>query len=230
VGVAIEELSDLTTKLRRECVWDQEQTHESLLPHLVEEAYEALDAIAEYVANGEDADSTHVAEELGDLLFQIAFHAELGHEIGAFDLTLIADGVREKLIARHPHVFGDVVVTDAQDAANRWEQLKKIEKQRDSVTDGIATQLPALTLYPKLWRKASAVGADGTDPDEAIEIASRALTRIESGDVDRATLVDLIEVAVVFSAMRGIDLEGALRERALELRALIRRWESRSSS
>ena len=117
----------------------------------------------------DDARIDHVEEELGDLLFQIVFHAELGDEEGNFNFATIADGVRDKLIGRHPHVFGDVTVSGADEVASRWEDLKRVEKGRDSVTDGIAWQLPSLTLYTKLLRKAALVGAALDSGDVARE-------------------------------------------------------------
>ena len=108
-------------------------------------------------------EAAHVEEELGDLLFQIVFHAELGDEEDLFNFATIADGVRDKLTGRHPHVFGDMKVSGSNEVAARWEVLKRDEKGRESVTDGIAWQLPALILYTKLLRKAALVdlGHDG---------------------------------------------------------------------
>ena len=159
-GEAMDDLVAFMRRLRAECPWDQEQTHASLTRHLLEEAYETLDALEAFVrVEGDDAsdEAAHVEEELGDLLFQIVFHAELGDEEEFFNLATIADNVRDKLIGRHPHVFGDVQVNDSNDVAARWEVLKRDEKGRESVTDGIAWQLPALILYTKLLRKAALV-------------------------------------------------------------------------
>ena len=146
----MDDLVAFMRRLRAECPWDQEQTHASLTRHLLEEAYETLDALEAFV-RVEDGDSAeeaaHVEEELGDLLFQIVFHAELGDEEELFNLATIADHVRDKLTGRHPHVFGDVQVTNSNDVAASWEVLKRDEKGRESVTDGIAWQLPALILY-----------------------------------------------------------------------------------
>jgi len=151
-GVAMADLIDLVTRLRAECPWDQEQTHASLTRHLLEEAYEAIDALERFeraLARGELSDDVidHVEEELGDLLFQIVFHAELGDEEGNFNFATIADGVRDKLIGRHPHVFGDVTVTGADEVASRWEELKRVEKGRESVTDGYLLRVHLLVFW-----------------------------------------------------------------------------------
>src|ERR1019366_1937984 len=158
-GEAMDDLVSFTRRLRGECPWDQEQTHASLTKYLVEEAYEALDALtnlgAMIEAGEEDATLVaHAEEELGDLLFQVLFHAELGGEEGRFTLGTIADGVRDKLTGRHPHVFGDVVVNNANEVAERWEVLKKAEKGRTSVLDGISWFAPALSLHAKVLNKA----------------------------------------------------------------------------
>jgi tetrapyrrole methylase family protein/MazG family protein len=233
-GEAMDDLVALMRRLRLECPWDQEQTHASLTRHLLEEAYETLDALEALVRVGDagvDEAAVHVEEELGDLLFQIVFHAELGDEEDLFNLATIADGVRDKLIGRHPHVFGDTQVTDSNDVAARWEILKRDEKGRESVTDGIAWQLPALILYTKLLRKAALVerGHDGETSRAAALDALRAVSldhdSVEdarsTSDVD-APWGDAIVALVEMARWAGVDLEGVLRERAFQLRDAIR--------
>ena len=156
----------LMDTLRAQCPWDQAQTHASLMPHLVEECYEVLDALAALPDDGVAAPAaaaTHLEEELGDLLFQIVFHARLAEEAGQFDLADVARSVHDKLVHRHPHVFGDVDVEDADQVVSNWEEIKKSEKGRTSVTEGIPAGLPALMLTTKLARKARAVGVDPHD-------------------------------------------------------------------
>jgi tetrapyrrole methylase family protein/MazG family protein len=243
-GEATDDLLDLMRRLRRECPWDQEQDHASLTRHLLEEAYEALDALEAFVrvdADSEslDAATAHVQEELGDLLFQIVFHAELGDEEDLFNFTSIADAVREKLIGRHPHVFGDVSVTGSDDVASRWEVIKRDEKGRTSVTDGIAWQLPALSLYAKLLRKASHVDVTHVNGEEARAEALAALESLRfrddgasdaqsTSDVDEAW-GDLLSAILNCAQWSGVDLEGVLRERAQMLRDEIRIVESRTN-
>jgi tetrapyrrole methylase family protein/MazG family protein len=237
-GEAMDDLVAFMRRLRAECPWDQEQTHASLTRHLLEEAYETLDALEAFV-RVEDGDATdeaaHVEEELGDLLFQIVFHAELGDEEELFNLATIADGVRDKLIGRHPHVFGDVHVKDSNEVAARWEVLKRDEKGRESVTDGIAWQLPALILYTKLLRKATLVDLrrDGEASRTAALDALRDVDLERDGVDDARSSSDVttnwgdaITALVEMAQWAGVDLEGVLRERARQLRDEIRNVEA----
>jgi tetrapyrrole methylase family protein / MazG family protein len=241
-GAAIDELVDLARRLRRDCPWDVAQTHGSLTRHLLEESYEALDALENFVrleSHGDlsDAAVAHVEEELGDLLFQIVFHAELGDEEDRFDLTSIADVVREKLVGRHPHVFGDAAARDAAEVAARWEVLKRDEKGRASVTDGVAWQQPALSLYTKLVRKAATLDLATTSGRAALERARAALAQLELDDAVAPDVVavsdatsawgDALSAIVEAARLSGVDLEGVLRDRALRLRDEIRDLESR---
>ncbi len=238
-GEAIEDLVSFARRLRAECPWDQEQTHASLTRHLLEESYEALDAL-EALVRAQDADTlddaivSHVEEELGDLLFQVVFHAELADEEELFNFATIADALRDKLTYRHPHVFGDVVVSGASDVATRWEDLKATEKGRRSVTEGIATQLPALSLYAKALAKSDVVGRERRSPHEAHLAALAALDELRvvtassdgptTGEVSPAwseALVALLELARI----TGVDLEGVLRATALRLLDEIRAIE-----
>jgi len=154
-------LDELVRTLRARCPWDQRQTHGSLARHLLEESHEALEAIEAVAAAGTEAtpeDVAHLEEELGDLLFQVYFHALLATEEGYFTLADVARTVHDKLVRRHPHVFGDAVAHTPEDVAARWEVLKKDEKGRGSITDGIPRSLPALALVAKLQRKAESLG------------------------------------------------------------------------
>ncbi len=240
-GEAIDDLVSFMRRLRLECPWDQEQTHASLTRHLLEEAYETLDALEAFARLGAsdarlDAATEHVEEELGDLLFQIVFHAELGDEEDRFNLATIADGVRTKLTGRHPHVFGDVVVSDANEVASRWEVLKRDEKGRDSITDGIAWQLPALVLYTKLLRKAALVDMASSDGgasrQRAIDaVSSLVITEHHAGDAASSSDVssqwgDALCALVECAQWAGVDLEAVLRNRATTLRDDIRAAES----
>jgi tetrapyrrole methylase family protein/MazG family protein len=240
-GESMDDLVDFMRRLRAECPWDQEQTHASLTRHLLEEAYETLDALETFVrVESEGGDHSvavaHVEEELGDLLFQIVFHAELGDEEGHFNFATIADGVRDKLTGRHPHVFGDVEVSGSEEVASRWEDLKKKEKGRESVTDGIAWQLPALTLYAKLLRKAQQVDLGSGTGENARAQAISALQSLNfapSGAIDSQSTSDTesawgdaLSAIAMCAQWSGVDLEGVLRERALQLRSEIQQHES----
>jgi tetrapyrrole methylase family protein/MazG family protein len=237
-GEAMDDLVAFMRRLRAECPWDQEQTHASLTRHLLEEAYETLDALEAFVRDdGDDEAAAHVEEELGDLLFQIVFHAELGDEENLFNFATVADGVRDKLIGRHPHVFGDTQVSGSNEVAARWEILKRDEKGRESVTDGIAWQLPALVLYTKLLRKASLTNLrhDGEASRTRAVESLRAVSLDHSGVDDAESTSDAdahwgeaIIALVEMAQWAGVDLEGVLRERAFELRDAIRRVEAQS--
>jgi len=231
-GEAMEDLVSFTRRLRTECPWDQEQTHASLTRHLLEESYEALDAL-EALAHAQESGALddelvdHVEEELGDLLFQIVFHAELADEEELFNFATIADALRDKLTYRHPHVFGDVRVSGSNEVAARWEDLKASEKGRTSVTEGVATQLPSLALYAKLLAKSELVGRVTRGPEQARAAALEALESIrfaESSASDVASSVDVspawsqVLIALLEAArFAGVDLEGVLRTNALTM-------------
>jgi tetrapyrrole methylase family protein/MazG family protein len=240
-GAEVGRLVALMDTLREQCPWDRAQDHTSLMPHLVEECYEVLDALSALSAApaaAAGAANVHLEEELGDLLFQIVFHARLGAEDGAFDMAGVARKVHDKLVHRHPHVFADVEAHDAGQVMENWEEIKRSEKGRASVTEGIPAALPALVYASKLSRKARSVGVephDGDAKEAATDLA--ALTRLAAGATphpdDPLVRDERVErqignllFAIVNLAQRvGVDAERALRERALVLRDDIRRAE-----
>ena len=166
-GAETDRLVALMDTLREHCPWDRAQTHATLAPHLVEETYEVLDALTSLSGPHDAAGYAHLEEELGDLLFQIVFHARLAAECDRFDLAGVARGVHDKLVRRHPHVFGDVRADDVDRVEQNWEAIKKREKGRRSVTEGIPNGLPALMLADKLARKARSVGLDPAGAGDA---------------------------------------------------------------
>jgi tetrapyrrole methylase family protein / MazG family protein len=150
------QFAEIIAALRGEngCPWDKKQTHQSLRPYLIEESYEALDAI-------DSGDPDHIREELGDILLQIYLHAEIAREQGQFTIDDVAQSIIDKIILRHPHVFGDASVRDAEQVADRWEQIKKVEKpHRESILDGVPKHLPALLKAYRIQQKVSRVGFD----------------------------------------------------------------------
>ncbi|HEX4082752.1 MAG TPA: MazG family protein, partial [Acidimicrobiales bacterium] len=233
-------LDQLVRRLRQDCPWDREQTHASLTRHLLEESYEVIDAIDE-LTRAEAADDgvadavDHLEEELGDLLFQVYFHSCLAAEAGRFTLADVAGGVHDKLVARHPHVFGDVVADDAGTVVGNWEQIKQAEKGRDSVTDGIPAALPALALAAKLARKAETVpGVERPGFDAERARAEAILGRLaDPGPGPRADapagvadeVGELLLAVTNASRLLGVDAEDALRGAANRLRQRIREVE-----
>lgn len=150
----LEELIKTIDTLRGEngCAWDREQTHESLKRNMLEEAYEAIDAI-------NSGDMKHLKEELGDVLLQVVLHSQIAKENGDFDIDAVAKGINEKLIRRHPHVFSDTKVENVNEILENWEEIKKTEKpHRTSVLDGISKSQSALMSAQKISKKAVKVG------------------------------------------------------------------------
>jgi tetrapyrrole methylase family protein / MazG family protein len=246
-GDAVEDLVTLMVELRARCPWDRVQSHGSLARYLQEEAYEALDAIevlarsldcADEHAAPVDAAARHAGEELGDLLFQIVFHAHLAAEEGLFDLRGIADEVRAKLVARHPHVFGDAIASTPDAVAARWEGLKREEKGRSSVMDGIPDALPALSLMAKVRRKSLAIGHPMSDRAAleaeviaAVEALPTSTSLPDDASIGRdaratASIGRALEAICDLARLAGVDPEQALRERARDLIALVRIEES----
>jgi MazG family protein len=243
VAAELVRLDELVHTLRLRCPWDRSQTHGSLAPHLLEETYEALDAIDRVAATEPDvapAAVDHLEEELGDLLFQVCFHAVVAAEEGRFTLADVARTVHDKLVRRHPHVFGDAVAETPDAVAARWEILKKDEKGRHSVTEGIPPALPALALAAKLQHKAESVGMELPSPAERrLEVgdgldrlaAAPATADTATADTATADTVGSVLFALADAARRlGVDPEGALRAYAGRFRRLIEASEVRAGA
>jgi MazG family protein len=158
---ALLELQQLTERLRRDCPWDREQTARTIVPHTVEEAYEVAEAA--YSDN-----PAKLLDELGDLLFQVYFLSLLLEEEGAGDLETVARGIHEKLVRRHPHVFGDVEARTAGRVRENWETIKREQEEREGVFHHVAGTLPALLFAQKVQRRARAVGFEYPDVDGAL--------------------------------------------------------------
>ncbi len=230
-------LAEVIARLRAPdgCPWDQEQTHESLRPYLIEEAYEVVEAI--------DADDpTALSEELGDLLLQVALHAQIATEYGEFTLTDVIRSIHDKLVRRHPHVFGDAHAETAADVVERWAELKAEEKRESSVNGsveavadpmaGVPKTLPALARAQALVRRAP--GKRSGEGDS--ELARAAIKGIEGivalGEGDREKESDFADAAILIgdtlwalaklAGTRGIDAETALREACSRFEAAIR--------
>jgi MazG family protein len=192
------------------CPWDREQTHESLRAGLLEEACETIDAITK-------ADDANLCEELGDLLLQVVFHTDLAAERGAFTLEDAAQHTCEKLIRRHPHVFGDVDASDTEAVLRQWEQIKREEKgESASIMQGIPRALPALIRAANIQKKAARVGFDWPDTagviDKFREELAELSVELETGDRKALEheLGDLLFTAVNMARKLGVEPELAL--------------------
>jgi nucleoside triphosphate diphosphatase len=170
---ALVELQELTERLRRECPWDRVQTTRTIVPHTVEEAYEVADAAL-------SGDDVKLLDELGDLLFQSFFLAQLLSERGEGDLERVARGIHAKLVARHPHVFGDVEVESAGRVRENWERLKREQEGREGIFHDVPETLPALLLARKVQRRAAASGFDYPDVAGALVDLDEELTELRA--------------------------------------------------
>ena len=227
-------LEELGRTLRAKCPWDRQQTHQSLTRYLLEESYEVLEAIDELGTEGTGYE--HLEEELGDVLFQVVFHSVLASEEGQFALSDVARNVHDKLVGRHPHVFGDVDAKTPEQVSKNWEQIKKKEKGRTSTMDDVPRNLPALLYAHKIQSRAATVGfdwesAEGAIPKISEELAelsvaiaaaqpnpgSSARSEVSAGAV-REELGDLLFAVVNVARHLEVDPETALREATAKFR------------
>ncbi|GAA0258642.1 MazG family protein [Cryptosporangium japonicum] len=201
-GARLLDVASVMDRLRSPggCPWDAEQTHESLRPYLLEEAYEAYDALL-------DGDLEALREELGDVLLQVAFHARVASENAedGFDIDDVAGDLVAKLVRRHPHVFADRSVSGADEVHSNWEAIKKAEKKRDSALDGVAQSQPALSLAAKYLSRARRAGVTVSPP---------ALPPSVTAPADDDALGDLLFALVAAGDEAGLDAEAALRAAA----------------
>lgn len=210
-----ERIMSIMRKLRGPggCPWDAEQTHESLKRYLLEETYEVIEALDSH-------SDEHLKEELGDLLLQPVFHAVIAEERGAFTMDELLETLADKLIRRHPHVFGDLEIKDSQAQVENWEKIKKQEKgeQRRSALSGVPPHLPALLKAQKITEKASRVGFDWEHVDQVKAKVLEELHEFEealaSGDQEHteAELGDLLFAIVNLGRFLDLDTEEALRK------------------
>jgi tetrapyrrole methylase family protein/MazG family protein len=189
------------------CPWDAEQTHESLTRYLLEESYEVLEVVDRLP---DPAAFRAFEDELGDLLYQVVFHALIAEDEHEFTMADVARGIHDKLVRRHPHVFGDVDVGESDEVVRNWEQIKKQEKGTESIVEGIPASLPALLYTHKLYSKAASVGLDPGPLDEALDRVDTAVARLRDGGTDD-DLGALLAAAVVVARATGVDGESALR-------------------
>ena len=189
------------------CAWDRDQTHASLVQYLVEETHELIEAI-------EAGDDDELVEELGDVLYQVIFHADLAAEDGRFTLEDVAAHMRDKMVGRHPHVFGDVVADTPDAVVKNWDAIKAVEKShRTSVLDGVPAGMPSLALSAKLLGRAGKVGVT----IEPVQVAA-----------EEEALGDALLAIVAGAQTSGLDAERALRGAIRRLQASVRAVEASS--
>lgn len=221
---------ELVRVLREECPWDRKQTHASLRQHLLEETHETLEAIDARAGLDDDEYDPdldeHLSEELGDLLFQIFFHARLGAERGAFTVADVARGVHDKLVARHPHVFADVDAADSDTVLRNWEAIKREEKGRESAMDGIPAALPALLLALKVQKRAASTGFDWAGGLEVAYLDVEEELAEVRDDPSEHEVGDLLFAAVQVARRLDLDPESALRGAAVRFQSRFRSVES----
>lgn len=213
------------------CPWDREQTHKSIIRYLLEETYEVVDAI-------EDGTPADLKEELGDLLLQVVFHAQMAEEAGQFSIHDVAKDISDKMEHRHPHVFGDVSVKDSDEVLNNWEELKKIEKTKkgkvagESVLDSVPASMPALFENYKISKKVAKLGFDWKKPADVLNKVAEELSEVrdavDSGDAGHIEeeLGDLLFAVANACRLHNINPEMALRQSNKKFRGRFARMES----
>jgi len=215
VGAEVARLAAVGLRLRRECPWDREQTAESIVPHTVEEAFE----VAEAVSGGDPA---RQADELGDLMFQCVFLAQLLEEPGPFDLATIARGQADKLVSRHPHVYGAAEARDAARVVALWERRKREERSGQGIFHDLPAGLPALAYATKAQRRAAAVGFEFAALEDALATLDEEVAELRA-DPDGPELGDVLFACVAVARSLGADPELALRASASRFRARVER-------
>lgn len=212
-GTSFESFAEIVAHLRAPdgCPWDKEQTHQSLRTHLLEESYEALSAM-------DENDNEGMREEFGDLLLQIVLNSQIGSETKSFSMTTVIKGIYDKIVRRHPHVFGDVELKDVNGVLQNWEKLKEKErsgkKEDKGVLDGVPAALPSLTQAQEYQDRAARVGFDWPSVDGVLDKIREEIEEIEAAkDLDEVTaeLGDLFFVLVNLARWQKVDAESALR-------------------
>ncbi len=218
-----DELVSVMARLRAPggCPWDREQTYASLAQYLLEECYETFDAIQEADQTG---DTKNLTEELGDVLLQVVFHSTIAAEYGDFTIDEVVQGVTEKLILRHPHVFGEKELETAEDVLNNWDELKKdqqkasgkIEKPKDSILDDVPVHFPALLEGQKLTKKAAKVKFDWQNTEQIFDKLTEETNELKEAICKNANIEeeigDLLFVVMNLARNLGVDAETALKK------------------
>lgn len=209
---ALGRIIDTLDELRIKCPWDRKQTNESLRPNTIEEVYELCDALI-------NDDSYNIKKELGDVLLHVLFYAKIGEEQGRFDIADVADALNEKLIFRHPHVFGDISVKNSDEVEQNWEQIKLKEKGGNkTVLSGVPTALPAMIKANRIQEKAANVGFDWDEPQQVWDKVKEEFLELEQeiNYMDKIKMEeemgDMFFSLINASRLYGIDPENALEK------------------
>lgn len=239
IGKLFEDLVAVQARLRAPggCPWDREQTHATLRTYLIEEAYEVLDAI-------EQGNPAELAEELGDLLLQVLFHADLARESGAFDISNVVLGIHDKMIRRHPHVFGNVKAETSSEVLKNWAQLKAKEKRAvsrggeaatPSALDGVPRSLPALLEAYQLTRRAAQVGFDWQHAEGILEKINEEIAELRSalaasqGKAIEEEVGDILFSVVNLARFLELDPEVILKQSNLKFKMRFQEMEAEAS-
>jgi len=230
IGSLFEELVSIIARLRGRdgCPWDKQQTNETLKPGLIEESYEIIDAI-------DEKNDEKLEEELGDLLMQILLNSQIAQDEGRFNICGVIKKINEKLLRRHPHVFGEVQVRDAQEVLKNWEMIKRQEysnRDRESLVDGVPSHLPALMMARKVQTKASRVGFDWEKSEDILKKVEEEMEELKES-IDAAQpegieeeIGDILFSIVNLSRFLNVDPEDALRK---TIAKFIRRFKQMES-
>ncbi len=208
---AFERLLNIMDDLREQCPWDKEQTLESLRYLTIEETYELSDAILEKDMDG-------IKKELGDLMLHLVFYSKIGSETGHFDIKDVLESISEKLIRRHPHIYGDVKVNGAEDVKNNWEKIKMNEKGRKSVLEGVPNSMPAIVKAYRMQEKVKGVGFDWKNTadvwQKVEEEISELKAEVEKGDHEKMEkeFGDLLFSLINYARFIGVNPEDALEK------------------
>jgi tetrapyrrole methylase family protein/MazG family protein len=226
MSAAVDRLRHIVARLRSPdgCPWDREQTHQSLKPHLIEECYELIDAI-------DAGDDKEIKEELGDLLLQVVLHSQMASEENRFDMDDVATVIADKLVNRHPHVFGETRLPDSSAVLRQWEVIKRAEKQeRHSALDGVPKALPALARAQKVQAKAATVGFDWDEADGVLAKVREEIREVESASENRLPeeVGDLLFAVVNFARKRGLEAEQLLNQATAKFGARFQSMERRA--
>lgn len=210
IGARVAELAVVASRLRAECPWDRVQTAATIVPHTVEEAFEVAEAVA-------DGDPAHQADEIGDLLFQSVFLSALLEEDGHADLATVARGQADKLISRHPHVYGDQAAADAGAVVDIWEQRKRAERPDEGIFHELPPGLPALAYAAKAQKRAASAGFAFPDVSSALDKLDEEVGEVRA-DPSQHEVGDVIFAAVAVARAAGVDPEIAVRAAAARFR------------